>query len=144
MRLQSARSKATALSLGQAEIQDKRGLASPESTLQAVGAFDDSHRIHLLAGGYDKGSDMSAIAELAPQLAGLYGIGATGPRITERGGILCETIDQAVRSAASRVKQGDVVLLSPGCASWDQFANYEARGMEFEAAIRRAFCNDAS
>jgi len=49
--------------------------------------------------------------------------------------IRCETLDNAVKQSATRVREGDVVLLSPGCASWDQYENFEQRGNAFVAAV---------
>ncbi|MBX3355448.1 MAG: UDP-N-acetylmuramoyl-L-alanine--D-glutamate ligase [Phycisphaeraceae bacterium] len=110
---------------------------TPESLFTAVAAFDDPARIHLIAGGYDKGADLAPVRALAPRLAGLYAIGTTGPALCGlAGSIRCETIERAAAEAASRARPGDVVLLSPGCASWDQFPNYEVRGQRFAEVVR--------
>ncbi|MBT8486138.1 MAG: UDP-N-acetylmuramoyl-L-alanine--D-glutamate ligase [Phycisphaerales bacterium] len=108
---------------------------TPAAAVLAVHSFPDPGRVHLIAGGYDKGSDLSAIADLTRTLAGLYTVGVTGPGLAARGGdnaFPCETLATAVRTAVARSEPGDIVLLSPGCASWDQFANYEARGQAFQ------------
>ncbi|MAO19651.1 MAG: hypothetical protein CMJ35_01805 [Phycisphaerae bacterium] len=116
---------------------------TPQATMLAVSALRETWRsdqIHLIAGGYDKGSDLSPVAQLAPDLAGLYTIGATGSRLASdasSNAIMCETLDRAMGCIIQRVEQGDVVLLSPGCASWDQFANYEARGRRFIELAQR-------
>lgn len=119
---------------------------TPEATLLALDAFAQSaeiNRVHLIAGGYDKGSDLTPIARRAGSLAGLYCIGATGPGLASLAAgaeavFDCGTLEQAVRRATSRAHLGDVVLLSPGCASWDQFVNYEKRGELFASFVHGA------
>jgi UDP-N-acetylmuramoylalanine--D-glutamate ligase len=112
---------------------------TPEATLLAVRSFDDPSSIHLIAGGYDKGSDLKPITELAGRIAGLYTIGKTGHGIadgaSEGFAEYCGTLDAAVGRARGRMRPGHVLLLSPGCASWDQFTNYEARGNEFTRLV---------
>jgi UDP-N-acetylmuramoylalanine--D-glutamate ligase len=114
---------------------DDSKATTPDAAALAVGAFADPSRVHLIAGGYDKQVDLSAIADLAEHLGGLYTIGATGRAINEEG--YCQTLDRAVVAAIDRMADGDVLLLSPGCASWDQFDHYEQRGEAFAAAVHR-------
>jgi UDP-N-acetylmuramoylalanine--D-glutamate ligase len=122
---------------------------TPEATtiaLQALGS-EQSHGqpsdVHLIAGGYDKGSDLAAIARYADTLAGLYTIGATGDRIAELAPCAnrvfrCGTVERALSEAVSHAGPGQAILLSPGCASWDQFSNYEERGDLFTRLAREA------
>lgn len=118
---------------------------TPEATLTAVASLAEASgspaHIHLIAGGYDKKADLTPISRLAQGLAGLYCIGDTGPAIAEAAGNApavhrCGTLDAAVRSAIDRMRPGDVLLLSPGCASWDQFINYEHRGDAFVRLVK--------
>lgn len=116
---------------------------TPQSTLLALDAFasrGELSRVHLVAGGYDKGSDLTPIAARARGLAGLYCIGATGATIAgaaQSNASKCTTLDAAMAAIAARVRPGDIVLLSPGCASWDQFENFEQRGLEFARLARQ-------
>ncbi|MDA0803268.1 MAG: UDP-N-acetylmuramoyl-L-alanine--D-glutamate ligase [Planctomycetota bacterium] len=107
---------------------------TPASTRLAIAAFPDPARIHLIAGGYDKGIDLQSLRDLGPQLAGLYAIGQTGSAIAlPESWSDCATLDTAVQRACARAQPGDIILLSPGCASWDQFRDFEARGEAFAA-----------
>jgi UDP-N-acetylmuramoylalanine--D-glutamate ligase len=122
---------------------------TPEATALAVATLaserDHGHpvHIHLIAGGYDKGSNLEPIATHADHLRGLYTIGATGDAIAgmaqQWSGVVfrCGTLEKALETAAARANEGDAILLSPGCASWDQFANYEERGDRFTALAKR-------
>jgi UDP-N-acetylmuramoylalanine--D-glutamate ligase len=119
---------------------------TPGATLTALQALREagSSRVHLIAGGYDKHSDLAPIASAAKQLAGLYTIGATGPAIHAQATALgaagvhaCQTLDAAMQAIAHEAKPGDSVLLSPGCASWDQFENFEQRGDAFVQLVKQ-------
>ena len=122
-------------------IDDSKA-TTPAATLFAVQSFPDAKKIHLIAGGVSKGADLSSITALTPRLAGLYCIGTAAHELAKAGGSNCETLEKAIHSIRARLRHGDVVLLSPGCASWDQFQNYEARGKRFsqlatECALNR-------
>jgi UDP-N-acetylmuramoylalanine--D-glutamate ligase len=104
----------------------------------AVASFPEPARIHLIAGGYDKGVSLAPISALGGTLAGLYTIGDTGEMIARDAGDAaesCGTLDRAVHRAIERMNDGDVLLLSPGCASWDQFADFRERGMAFASLV---------
>ena len=117
---------------------------TPESACLAIDAFD-ARSVHVILGGYDKGSDLrKLILHAARRCRGIYTIGDTGQAITaaaaaEPGGayaIYCGNLECAVREALRHARDGEVLLLSPGCASWDQFENYEQRGDMFTELVR--------
>lgn len=118
---------------------------TPESTLLAIESLGDPSRVHLIAGGADKGIDLAPIRDRAGSLAGLYAIGVTAPQlVASPHARLSGTLRQAVADASGRMRSGDILLLSPGCASWDQFTDYRARGEAFAAAVVEVFGDERS
>ena len=113
---------------------------TPESALLALGSFEPGI-VHAILGGYDKGSDLGPLADFASEhCRAIYTIGATGDVIAgavrDRGEVVrCGELKRAVAEAVRRARRGDIVLLSPACASWDQFDNFEGRGATFLEAV---------
>lgn len=111
------------------------------ATIAAVEGLAARGRVVLLAGGVGKGADFSALAPVLEQHARVAILfGADAGRIAEalegRVKILrVESLDAAVAAARAAAKPGDQVLLSPACASFDMFRNYEHRGEMFTAAV---------
>ncbi len=117
---------------------------TPEAVALAVDALADRtprEQIHLIAGGADKGVDLAPIADLARTIGSLHTIGTTGPRICElaANGKAAHhgTLEAAFQEAVGQASEHHAVLLSPGCASWDQFTNYEERGAKFADLVYR-------
>jgi UDP-N-acetylmuramoylalanine--D-glutamate ligase len=111
-----------------------------EATLQALASFDAP--LHVILGGSLKGAGFAPLADpLAQRASAVYLIGEAAPELrralTGRGIELVDsgTLERAVRIVASVALEGDVVLLSPACASYDQFRDYEARGERFRELV---------
>jgi UDP-N-acetylmuramoylalanine--D-glutamate ligase len=108
------------------------------AALRALAAYA-GEPVHLILGGSPKGEDFRPLAEaIGPNVRSVHLIGAEGRRIGDAvTGDYDETLEQAVAHAGELARPGDVVLLSPACASFDQFDNFEARGEAFRALARR-------
>src|SRR6202047_2024900 len=106
-----------------------------DATIKALESFPAN--IHLIMGGKDKGSDYTVLNHLLRQrVKRVYTIGAAAPKIESQikgtGEIdHAETLETAIKHAAEAATPGDIVLLAPACASFDQFRNYEHRGKVF-------------
>jgi len=101
---------------------------------------DGAPRIHWIVGGLPKEDGLGACADHLANIAAAYTVGEAGPMFaghlegqvrTER----CELISEAVRRAVEAARPGEVVLLSPACASYDQFRDYEKRGLHFRQMV---------
>jgi UDP-N-acetylmuramoylalanine--D-glutamate ligase len=103
-----------------------------DSTLVALRSFDAP--VHLILGGRGKGQDFSALREpVAQRCAGVYLIGEAAPALGDvLGGRQCGDLESAVTAARAAARPGEVVLLSPACASFDQYEDFEARGRHFK------------
>ena len=109
-----------------------------DATIKALESFPAN--IHLVLGGKDKGSDYSVLNELLRQrVKRVYTIGAAAEKIESqiKGAevVHAETLENALRKANAVAEPGDVVLLAPACASFDQFKNYEERGQVFKEIV---------
>jgi UDP-N-acetylmuramoylalanine--D-glutamate ligase len=110
----------------------------------AVGIASFAGGVHLIAGGSDKGSDYGPlVAPVAAHAAAVYLIGETAPAMhaaLRPSGVPihdCGDLERAVAAAHAAARPGDAVLLSPGCASYDQYRSYEERGDHFRALVAR-------
>jgi UDP-N-acetylmuramoylalanine--D-glutamate ligase len=97
----------------------------------------------LVAGGKDRAASYERLNSLVrDRVKGLVVIGETAPLIKKHWGTLVQTctdakdMDDAVKVATNLAGNGDVVLLSPACASWDMFKDYEDRGRAFKRSVR--------
>ncbi len=122
-------------------INDSKA-TNPASAAPALAAFPPKpdKRIHWIVGGLPKGEDLDECAPWFGNVAAAYTIGDAGPHFAEllaphmpvrRSEMMCEAIRQAIAAA----KPGDIVMLSPACASFDQFRDYEARGDNFRQIV---------
>jgi UDP-N-acetylmuramoylalanine--D-glutamate ligase len=107
------------------------------AALRGLAAYADEP-VHLILGGSPKGEDFAPLAAaIGPNVRSVHLIGAEGPRIGEVvAGDVDGTLAAAVEHAEARAEPGDVILLSPACASYDQFADFEERGNAFRALAR--------
>jgi UDP-N-acetylmuramoylalanine--D-glutamate ligase len=115
-----------------------------DATIKALESFPAN--IHLILGGKDKGSDYSVLNDLLRQrVKRVYTIGAAAAKIESQivsskgGGAEIDhagTLETAIKHAAEVAKPGDIVLLAPACASFDQFRNYEHRGKVFKEVVK--------
>jgi len=110
-----------------------------DATIKALESFPAN--IHLILGGKDKGSDYTVLNDLLrARVKRVYTIGAAAGKIEShiQGAAEIdhsETLENAVQRASASAVAGDIVLLAPACASFDQFQNYEQRGSVFKEAV---------
>ena len=117
---------------------------NPASTAPALAAWppDPDKRLRWICGGLPKGDGLDECAPYFGNIAAAYTIGEAGPAFAE---LLaphmpvrnCELLGEAVTRAVEDARPGDIVLLSPACASFDQFRDFEARGDAFRHFVER-------
>lgn len=112
------------------------------ATEKALSAF--TQPVILLAGGLDRGNEFDDLIPYFGHVKALLTFGQTAPKLVkaaEKAGmkvIKCvDNVEQAVQEAYALSEEGDVILLSPACASWDQFKTFEERGDMFIQAVHK-------
>jgi UDP-N-acetylmuramoylalanine--D-glutamate ligase len=116
---------------------DDSKATAPHATLAAVRSFPS---VVLIAGGRNKGLDLSELAEEDDHIRAVVAIGEAAPDVAaafdgRRPVRTATSMDEAVAEAASLARPGDVVLLSPACASFDWYRSYGERGDDFVRAV---------
>jgi len=118
----------------------------PEAAIAALDSFP-TKRVLQIVGGYDSGAPLDPLCNaLTERAKAVFCVGAIGPQIASTLGEAvsrsalevydCGDLATAVRLAKAKAHEGDIILLSPGCKSYDQFVNFEARGDTFVSLAR--------
>lgn len=133
---------------GEVSFYNDSKATNASATLKTIQSF--AQDIILIAGGLDRGSDyMELLPAFQGSVKGVVALGETKDKIrtvAEKAGLqqvktvdtgehVQETVLEAVRAAYAMAKPGDVVLLSPACASWDMFPSFEVRGSMFKESV---------
>ncbi len=121
---------------------DSKG-TNPDAAIKGIQAMD--RPTLLIGGGYDKNSSYEEwIQAFDGKVKYLVLIGQTREKIAEAakncgfsGCVLKDSLEDAVAFCAEHAKSGDAVLLSPACASWGMFPNYEVRGRRFKELVNQ-------
>lgn len=124
-------------------VDDSKGtnVGATVAALNGLSANESGKRIWLIAGGEGKGQDFSPLRDPALRFVkGVFLIGKDAPIIAEAltdsvPCVMSETLQNAVTAAAQQAQSGDIVLLSPACASFDQFSDYVERAEAFVAEV---------
>jgi len=122
---------------GGVQWYDDSKATNPHAALEALRGFDS---VVLIAGGRNKGLDLSVLARAADRVRGVVAIGEAAGEVESafrdvRPVTVAPSMDAAVRAAAGVAEPGDSVLLSPGCASFDWYGSYAERGDDFRRAV---------
>ena len=133
------RSEVVAEVQGVTYINDSKA-TNPGALVATVRGQARGRNIHLIAGGYSKGLAFDGLAaDLGCYLKGVYLIGENHAELLRefsgQGAVTCGALARAVSAAAARATDGDIVLLSPGCSSHDQFEDYVERGNSFRELV---------
>ena len=121
-------------------VNDSKG-TNPDAAIKAIEAIPAP--IFLIAGGYDKGSDFGELIDaFAGKVEMAFLLGKTASKIKEAAEskgftntIVLKDMDACVKEAFRQAKPGTTVLLSPACASWDMYDNFEQRGRHFKDCV---------
>jgi UDP-N-acetylmuramoylalanine--D-glutamate ligase len=134
--------------IGGVEYYNDSKATNVDATMKALQSFPAN--IHLILGGKDKGSDYTVLNNLLRErVKSVYTIGAAAEKIQShiKGTtqiVSSGTIESAVKQASAAGHPGDVVLLAPACASFDQFQNYEHRGRVFKELVGQLAARNSS
>lgn len=114
---------------------DSKG-TNVDSTIMALKSFDCP--VHLLVGGYDKKTGFEGLRPFLKNVKTMYAYGNTRDQFVPLHDDvrLYDNMFEALQAAHDNALPSEVVLLSPACASWDQFPNYEVRGKQFKEMVR--------
>jgi len=117
---------------------DDSKATAPHATIAALRSFDSAV---LIAGGRNKGLDLTELSVLVPHLRAVVAIGDSSQEVAQAfdGRIevaVAGSMDDAVKAAAALAQPGDSVVLSPACASFDWYSSYAERGDDFQRSVR--------
>jgi UDP-N-acetylmuramoylalanine--D-glutamate ligase len=127
------------------KFYDDSKATNPHAAMHAIAGFDS---VVLLAGGRNKDLDLDGLAADVERIRAVVAFGEAAPEVEKvftgkRPVVRAESMRAVVRAAADLAQSGDVVLLSPACASWDWYeGGYEARGDDFAAEVARLIEED--